>query len=141
MPSFVIAAGEALGAKGFTILGGSGHAAYVAELTLTRVDVGTGSAKAAVGSSSVAPSTSGSVGGGVTIPLSTGKSRLVPLQRIRLEMRIRRRGEEGAVWDGVAVTVRGAGTRKGADDMVASDLSQAVLRNYPANIEGVVSVP
>ena len=141
MPSFVIAAGEALGAKGFTILQGPGHAAYVAELTLSRVDVGTGSAKAAVGSSSVAPSTSGSVGGGISVPLSTGKSRLVPLQRIRLQLRIRKRGEEGTVWDGAAVTVRAAGTRKGADDRVASDLSEAILRNYPARPEAVVSVP
>jgi hypothetical protein len=141
MPSFVNAAGEALGAKGFTILQDPGHAAYVAELTLSRVDVGTGSAKAAVGSSAVAPSTSGSVGGGITIPLSTGKSRLVPLQRIRLEMRIHKRGEEAAIWDGAAVTVRAAGTRKGADERVASDLSEAVLRSYPARLGGVVGVP
>lgn len=141
MPSFVNAAGEALGAKGFTILLDPGHAAYVAELTLTRIDVGTGSAKAGVGSSTVAPSTSGSVGGGVTVPLSTGKSRLVPLQRIRLEIRIRKRGEEATVWEGAAVTIRAAGTRKGADDMVASNLSEAVLRSYPARIGGVVGVP
>ena len=141
MPSFVSAAGEALGAKGFTILQDPGHAAYVAELILSRVDVGTGSAKAGVGSSTVAPSTSGSVGGGITVPLSTGKSRLVALQRIRLEIRIRKRGEQSAVWTGAAITVRAAGTRKGADEKVASDLSEAVLRSYPATIGGLVSVP
>jgi hypothetical protein len=141
LPTFVNAAGEALGEKGFTILPDPGHAAYVAELTLTRVDVGTGSAKAFAGSSTVAPSSSGSVGGGVTVPLSTGKSRLVPLQRIRLEMRIRRRGEESAVWDGVAITVRAAGTPKGADERVAADLSEAVLRSYPATAGEVVGVP
>ena len=141
MPSFVTAAGEALGTKGFTILTDTGHSAYVAELILSRVDVGTGSAKAGKDGSSVAPSTSGSVGGGVTVPLSTGKSRLVSLQRIRLEMRIRRRGDERAVWDGAAITVRAAGTRNGADERVAADLSEAVLRSYPATIVGVVSVP
>ncbi|MEO9131462.1 MAG: hypothetical protein ABI240_09655 [Sphingomonas sp.] len=141
LPSFVNAAREALGAKGFTILPDSGHAAYVAELTVIRVDVGIGSAKAFAGSSVVAPSTSGSVGGGITVPLSTGKSRLVSLQRIRLEMRIRKRGEESAIWDGAAVTVRAAGTRKGADEKVASDLSEAVLRTYPARVGDVVGVP
>ena len=141
LPAFVNAAGEALFAKGFTILQDHGHAAYVAELTLSRVDVGIGSAKVVAGSSSVAPSVSGSVGGGITVPLSTGKSRLVALQRIRLEMRIRKRGEEGFLWDGAAVTVRAAGTKKGADDRVASDLSEAVFRSYPARPAGLVGVP
>ena len=143
MPSFVNAAGEALGAKGFTILPEPGHSAYVAELTLTRTDIGTSTAKALIGSSStVTPGVvPGAVGGGVTVPLATGKSRLVSLQRIRLEMRVRKRGEQVALWTGAAMTVRAAGTRKGADDMVASDLSEAVLRSYPATIGGVVTVP
>jgi len=140
--SFVNAAREVLAAKGFTILEDSGHAAYVAELTLGRVEVGTGTAKASAGSTGVMPGgASGSVGAGVVIPLPTGKSRLVPLQRVRLELRIRKRGTDGTVWDGAAVTVRAAGTKKGADDVVASDLSQALLRSYPAEPEDVVGVP
>ncbi len=56
MRPFVVAAGEALGAKGFTILPEPGHAAYVAELTLMRVDLGTSTAKALTGSkSSITP--------------------------------------------------------------------------------------
>ena len=143
MPPFVNAAREALGAKGFTILLAPGHSAYVAELTLTRTDLGTSKAKALIGSSSsITPgAVPGAVGAGATVPLSTGKSRLVALQRVRLEMRIHKRGEESAVWTGAAMTVRAAGTRKGADDMVAADLSEAVLRSYPATIGGVVSVP
>ena len=142
MPSFVSAAADALAAKGFTILEDPGHAAYIVELILSRVAVGTGTAKAAKGKSAVMPGgASGSVGAGVSIPLSTGQSTLVPLLRTRLEMRIRKRGEEGVVWDGAAVTVRAAGTRKGADELVASDLSQAVVQRYPAEPEGVVGVP
>lgn len=143
MRPFVVAANEALGAKGFTILAEPGHAAYVAELTLTRVDLGTSKAKALTGSSSsITPgAVPGAVGAGATVPLSTGKSRLVALQRIRLEMRIRKRGEENILWDGVALTVRAAGTRKGADEVVAADLSEAVLRSYPVEIGGVISVP
>ena len=139
---FVNAAGEALAARGFTILEDPGHAAYVAELTLSRVEVGTGLAKVPAGRESVAPGGAyGSVGAGVTIPLSMGRSDLVPLQRTRLEVRIRKRGEEGAVWDGAAVAVRSAGTRKGSDEAVASDLSDAVLRSYPAEPEGLIGVP
>ena len=142
MRPFVLAAGEALGAKGFTILPGPGHAAYVAELTLTRDDIGTGSAKASAGNSTVAlGGVPGAAGAGATVPLPTGKSRLAPLQRIRLEIRIRKRGEDDSVWDGAAITIRTAGTRKGADEIVAADLSEAVLRSYPVDMGGVVSVP
>ena len=143
MRPFVVAANEALGAKGFTILPEPGHATYVAELSLTRVDLGTSKAKALTGgSSSVTPgAVPGAVGAGATVPLSTGKSRLVAVQRIRLEIRIRKRGEDAILWDGAALTVRAAGTRKGADEVVAADLSTAVLRSYPARPEGLIGVP
>jgi len=142
LPAFVNAASDALAAKGFTTLEDPGHAAYVAELTLSRTEVGTGTAKASTGRSDVMPGgAGGSVGAGIVIPLPTGKSRLVALQRIRLELRIRKRGEDGIVWDGAAVTVRAADTKKGADAVVASDLSQALLRSYPAQPEDVVGVP
>jgi len=142
LPVFVNAASDALAARGFTMLEDAGHAAYVAELTLSRVEVGTGTARASTGRADVAPGgAGGSVGAGIVIPLPTGKSRLVALQRIRLELRIRKRGEDGIVWDGAAVTVRAADTKKGADEVVASDLSQALLRGYPAQPEDVVGVP
>jgi len=142
MPAFVNAATEALAAKGFTILEDPGHAAYVGELTLSRAEVGTGTAKASKGRTDAMPGgAGGSVGAGVIIPLPTGKSRLVPLQRVQLELRIRKRGEDGIVWHGAAVTVRAGGTKKGADEVVAADLSNALLRSYPAVPEDVVGVP
>lgn len=141
LPSFVAAATEALAARGFTILD-TNHAAYVGELILSRVDVGTGSAKVAAGHSTATPGgVGGSVGAGITIPLSTGKSRLVAIQRTRLELRIRKRGEHAIVWDAAAVTVRPAGTRRGADELVASDLSAALLQTYPVQPTAVVGVP
>ncbi|UAK24270.1 hypothetical protein [Sphingomonas nostoxanthinifaciens] len=141
-PSFVNAVGDALAQRGFTILPDPGHAAYVGELILSRVDVGTGSAKVRTGPADASPGGAlGSVGAGVSIPLSTGKSTLVPLQRTQLELRIRKRGEDGVVWHGAAMTVRAAGTRTGVDEVVASDLCAAILRGYPADFEGVVAVP
>jgi len=142
MPTFVNATTEALAAKGFTILEDPGHAAYVGELTLARAEVGTGTAKASAGRMDAMPGgAGGSVGAGVVIPLPTGKSRLVPLQRVQLGLRIRKRGEAAIVWQGAAVTVRAAGTKKGADDVVATDLSNALLRSYPVQPEDVVGVP
>jgi hypothetical protein len=141
-PMFVDAAGEALAEKGFTILQDPGHAAYVAELTLRRVEVGTGSAKVRAGSGTTMPGGAhGSVGAGVVIPLSTGKSTLVPLHRIELDMRIVKRGEDAVIWHGSAVTVRAAAPGKDADEAAVRDLSKALLRSYPVESEGAVSIP
>jgi hypothetical protein len=142
VPAFVTAATEELAAKGFTILEGSGHAAYVAELVLSREEVGTTSAKVQGGSTTYVPGgVYNSVGAGITVPLGTGKSRLVPLQRTTLQLRIRKRGADDIVWEGAAVTVRAGGTPNGAEPAVASDLSAAVLRPYPDRVKDVVSVP
>lgn len=139
--AFVSAAGEALGKRGFTILQDRGHAAYVAALTISRVEVGTGLAKVATGHATISPGNAGaSAGAGIFVPISTAKTRQVALQRTRLDIRIRKRGQEGLVWQGAAVTVRAAGTR-GAGDMLASDLSEALLRSYPASFTTVVGVP
>jgi hypothetical protein len=141
LQSFVEATSEALGVQGFTILDAD-HAAYSAELILSRVEVGTGTAKVPQSRSSVDRGGAfGSVGAGVTIPLTTGKSSIVPLQQTRLELRIRKRGDDAVIWDGAAVTVRAAGTRKGADGAVATDLSNALLRSYPVQPATDIGVP
>lgn len=140
MRPFVEALSEALAARGFTILEDLGHSAYVAELGLTRVEVGTGSARVPKGQRAMTPGAAGSAGVGVVIPLSSAKSELVPLQRIRLDLSIRKRGA-AVLWHGAAVTVRTAGRGKGTDERVATDLAQAVLRSYPAESEAVVGVP
>ncbi len=135
MALFVDAASAALTAKGFTIFDDPAHAAYLAELTLSRAGVGTGLGKDPHGASV------GVVGTGVVVPLSAGASSVVTLQRTRLEIRIRKRADGSVVWDGAAVTVRGVDTRKGTDQMVASDLSAALLHSYPAEPKEVVGVP
>lgn len=135
MPAFVEAAEKALEARGFTVFEDAGHAASVVELLLSRTDVGTGFAR-------VPGERAASIAGaGVAIPLSTGASQSVPLRRTRLEMRIHRRGETGFAWDGAAVTVREAGSPKGTDAAIASDLSQALLQSYPVQPKTVVGVP
>jgi hypothetical protein len=138
--AFAEALGEVLAAKGMTVLQDEGHAAYVVELKLMREEVGTGSAKVARGKVEFLPGALG-VGAGATLPLSAGETRLVPLQRVRIDMRIRKRGESEAVWTGAALTVRAAGTPKGSDAAVATDLSQALLRVYPAQPGDVIAIP
>ena len=132
--TFVGAAADALASKGFTILEDPGHSAYVAELTLSRAEVGTSTVKGS-------PGRVGVMAGRVVVPFSTGNSTIVPVQRVRLELRIRKRGGDDVLWNGAAVTVRPAGTKKGADEVVANDLSQALLRSYPVIPEGVLGVP
>jgi hypothetical protein len=135
VPSFVEAASKALTARGFTIFDDPAHAAYLAELTLSRAPVGMGLGK------DPHADTAAVVGTGVVVPLSTGRSNVVTLQRTRLELRIRKRDDGRVVWDGTAVTVRNAGTRKGTDQMVATDLSAALLAGYPAQPQDIVGVP
>jgi hypothetical protein len=135
MASFVDAVSQTLTSKGFTIFDDPAHAAYRAELVLNRVGVGTGMGKDPHGD------TIGVVGTGVVLPLSTGASSVVTLQRTRLEIRIRRRGDQTIIWNGAAVTVRGPDSRKGAEKTIASDLSEALLRSYPVEPTDVVGVP
>jgi hypothetical protein len=141
MPRFVEAVGDALTARGFTLLEEPGHAAFVVEIGVTRDQVGTASAKVPASQPQVLPGASPAVGFGVVVPFSTGKSTLVPLQRTRLDLRLRKRGEEGITWQGAAVTVRAARTKKGEDQAVAADLAQAILRAYPTAPEDVIGVP
>ena len=133
MPAFVEAIGAALTARGFTILDDPAHAAYVAELTLARVDVGTGLTKDPNADHVM-------VGPGVIVPLSTGNSHIAPLRRTSLELRLRKR-TAGVVWDGTAVTVREAGIPTGTAAAVAATLSDALLHGYPAVPTAVIGVP
>lgn len=135
-PAFIAAVIEALAATGFTILKDPGHSAYVAELSFSRTDVGTGSVKAPSGRGAITPGMAG-MGGGLTLPLSAGNTRSVPLSRFQLELRIRRRGAAAVLWRGAAVTVRTAGT----DEAIALSLSEAILRGYPAQPRGVIGIP
>ena len=128
------AASKALALKGFTFLDDPDHAAYIADVVVRRVDVGTGQERVHAGSASM-------MGAGVNVPFSTGQSKLVPLQRTELEISIRKRGETNPVWHGAAVTVRIAGSREGDAENVVSTLSAAALQNYPRQASEAVGVP
>jgi hypothetical protein len=140
-PVFAAAIGAALAEKGFTILQDPGHSAYVADLSVSRTDVGTGSAKVATRGGSVTPGASRGVGAGLSVPLPSGRERTVALQRIQLQLTIRRRGAPAVLWQGVAITVRAAGTEQGSSEQVAASLGEAVLRGYPNPPQGIVTVP
>jgi len=135
LSAFADATAAALAAKGFTVLDDPNHAAFVADLLLAREEVGTGLARVP---GQRAPSV---LGTGVSVPLGTGRSDVVPLERYRLDLRLHRRGQAAPVWHAAAVTVRAAGPAKGAAATVAADLSRAVTGPYPAEPPGVIGVP
>jgi hypothetical protein len=141
VPTFVGAVEQALSARGFTTIEQPGHAGLVAALAVRRSAVGTVSAKVAPSRSSAAPGNAPGVGAGVSFALPSTKMRMVPLQQTRLELRIHKRGQDTVLWQGTAMTVRGAGTPKGNDEAVATDLIDALMRAYPAQPEDVISVP
>lgn len=135
------AVGGALGERGFTLLGDPGHSAYVVDLTLSRADAGTGSARVEKERGTVTPGGVAGVGGGVTLPLGGSKTRTVSLEKVTLELWLRKRGSDAVLWHGVAVTVRAGGTQQGQDTTVAADLGRAMLRFYPNPPPGVVTIP
>ena len=128
------AGSRAFGLRGFTILNDPAHAAYVAEVITTRTAVGTAVAQGRAGRPLA-------TGDGVNIPISKGKSVLMPLQRTRVEIHMRRRGEQTVLWHGAAVTVRSTGATDGGADQVAFALSQAALSSYPTQTAGAISIP
>jgi hypothetical protein len=141
MTTFANAVGQAFEAHNFVDLGDPGHAALVVEFSVSREDVGTGRAKGVTGGASAQGGAPNAVGVGVRIPFGTGNSTVVPLQRTRLEVRLHKRGDDSILWQGAAVTVRGAGTKKGMDEAVATDLSEALLRFYPNQPPEAIGVP
>jgi hypothetical protein len=132
------AAARALADKGFTLLEGAGHAAFTMQLAVSTSEAGTGEAQVATSGSKVAKGgVSGAVGSAFNIPMPSGKSRLVALERTQLDMTLRKRGSEEIVWHGTALTVRSAAT----PGTTADDLCNALLRQYPAQPEAVIGVP
>ena len=142
VPAFVEAVGNALAQREFMLIDGAGHARLVADLTLKRTEIGTTTEKVPVsGASLIKGGNLTRVGGGVNIALPTSKSKTVPLQQTRLDVRIRKRGENTVLWHGAALTVRPANGHEGQDSAVATDLSAAIFSNYPAQSEDVASIP
>lgn len=132
------AAASALSTKGFILLDGPDHAAYKMELIFRVSEVGTGTAKVApTGADIIKGGVAGAVGSVLKVPVPSGKSRFVTLERTQLEMILRKRGQEDVVWRSTAVTVRPAETQ----EKIASDLCNALLRAYPSQSENMIGVP
>ena len=128
------AATAKLGDRGFTILNDRDHAAYVAEVITSRSDVGTSVTRARRDAPAV-------LGSGVNIPLASGKSSFVAMQRTTIEIRIRKRGSPAVLWHGSAVTVRPGEPGAAKAERLAAELSQAALSSYPVVTETAISIP
>lgn len=128
------AATARLGDRGFTILNDRDHAAYVAEVITSRSDVGTSVTRARRDAPAV-------LGSGVNIPLASGKSSFVAMQRTTVEIRIRKRGSPAVLWHGSAVTVRPGPQSAAKSQSLAAELSQAALTSYPVMTGTAISIP
>jgi len=138
LTAFIEALDSQLSAKGFTVLKTPGHAALAAHVHVTRSDRGVVSAKTSRGGAS-----SGSVGlgTGVSLPFGRTGSHDVSLRQTRLDIGISQRGDDRIVWQATATTVRPADGRRGGDEAVAQDLTEAALRAFPGQTGHIVSVP
>lgn len=140
--AFSTALGDALASRNYTVLEGHGHARMVAELLLTQTEIGTANTRVALaGKPLFAGRGVAGVGGNITVPLQSGKTKLVPILQTRLEIRIKKLGADAVLWSGNALTVRPSNAENGQEKVVATDLVQAIFRAYPAQPEGVIAVP
>jgi hypothetical protein len=132
------AAASALATRGFTLLDGPSHAAFRMEVIVRMSEVGVGNAKVAPSHPDlISGGVAGAVGSIFKVPIPSGKSRNVALEKTQLDMILRKRGAEEVIWRGTAVTVRPAETQGN----VASALCNALLRAYPSQSEDVLGVP
>jgi len=135
-PDFAEGVAAALAARGFTVLDRPGHSALRAELVVSRTPAGTGAVTVASERGSAAPGGVAGLGGGVTLPLGRNAPRTVRLDRVTLQLTIRRRGADAVLWRGSAVTVRAGDARD-----TAAALGEGLLRVYPAQPAGLIGVP
>ena len=131
------AVAQALAKQGLTVIDGTGHGRYLAEVHLSGADVGTTSVAVRPDKMSAMPGGIVGVGGNVSVVLPTSKSKIVPLQQVRLEIRLKKRGESAVLWQARAVTVRAVEN----EAEIASDLVAAMFRTYPSQSEDVIGVP
>ena len=145
--AFVEAVTEVLANRGYTILEGHGHARLVAELFVTQVPIGTANAKVppaekpTIAGRGVSGEGVTGAGGSLFVPLPSGKVRLVSILQTRLEVRIKKLGEDGVVWSSAALTVRASNSGNGRERIVAADLAKAIFQVYPAQPDSVIAVP
>jgi hypothetical protein len=78
---------------------------------------------------------------GLSLTLPSGKDQLHGLIVTRLEVTVSLRRDNHVVWTGQATTVRASGTRTGEPSAVAAALSDALLRWFPRQLPGPLSVP
>jgi hypothetical protein len=115
-----------------------GHGRYVARMTVSRTPKGI--VTGPVGKSG-STAVLGSWGGGVQVPLPTGKKALRTLFVTELVIEIAPRGSAGHVWRGEALTVKAEGSAGDAPEALATDLARAALRSYPQVVGQAVAVP
>lgn len=115
-----------------------GQGRYVARMTLIRTPKGI--VTGPVGRSS-STAVLGNWGGGVQVPLPTGKKALRTLFVTELVIEIAPRGGTQHIWRGEALTVKAEGSAGDAPETLAPALARAALRGYPQMTTQPVAVP
>lgn len=122
----------------FIALPAGGQGRYTARVTMTRVQRGTitSTAKPARASGGL-----GNWGGGLAVSMPTRKAQLRALILSELTIELVRRGETTPAWTGRATTAQAEGTEADTPANLARKLASVVLRQFPAQSDGAVSVP
>jgi len=135
---FAEAVESALNDANFLALPADNRGRYVARMKLSR------RAEGSVAVNAAEPGADGNVGdwgAALRVTLPSGKRQMRSLIVTELEIEILRRDGMQAVWTGRALTVKPQGTPGDMPAALAKKLADAVMRVFPEQMEGPVSVP
>jgi hypothetical protein len=135
---FAEAVERALVDREFLALPTGNRGRYVARMKLSRRAEGSVAVNAAEPG---ADANVGNWGAALRVTMPSGKQHIRSLIVTELEIEILRGGGMQPVWAGRALTVRPQGTPGDAPAAVAKALADAVMRAFPEQMEGPVSVP
>lgn len=119
----------------FLVLPGEGHGRYITRVTVSQEARGSVTARGPSGGGAQV------VGGRLGVSLPTSNTQLSGLIITRLDLNIASRETGKTVWTGSASTAQVEGTRAGAPAAVAKKLAESLLKRFPQQIEGPISVP
>lgn len=135
---FAEAVERALVDREFLALPAGNRGRYIARMKLSRRAEGSVAVNAAEPG---ADSSLGNWGAALRVTMPSGKQQIRSLVVTEFAIEILRRDEMRPVWSGRALTVKPQGTPEDTPAVLAKKLADAVMRVFPQQMEGPVSVP
>lgn len=134
---FIRSTVNALGNANFLVLPRGTHSRYIASVEVSQQQRGSVTADGVEAKSAV---NIGNWGESVRLTPPSKKMNLHNLIITRLDIKVRRRGDDQLVWSGSALTAQVAGTEVGSIAAISVKLANAVISQFLITVQGPISV-